>query len=114
MNTISKLKQLFMFQIASALRYISKKIFYKFEIILEEKIDLRLRKKYQINGRFKSNTKLEKYLISIKECAYGNTHIFVDKFFFRVQKCSTKKINNCSYSSFPKLVVRFVRDFRMK
>ena len=113
MNKIKNLKQFFMFKIASALQYNTRKVFFKFEVLIEEKILTKLRKRFEINGRFKRMKQLENYLIKTKECDYGTTQ-FVDKIFFRVQNSTTKKINNHFYKSCPKLVVRFMRDYRIK
>ena len=85
MNKIKNLKQFFMFKIASALQYNTRKIFFQFEVLLDEKILLKLRKKFELSGRFRSMPKLENYLIETNQCDYGNTRIFDDKFFFCVQ-----------------------------
>ena len=113
MAGIVDLKSQVMCNVAAGLNLNTRKIFFKFDVCLKEKTSILFREKYKINGRFKSIPKLEDYLISIKYSDYGNTRIFVDQICFRVQNSKKYEINGFIFKSMPKLVVRFIRRYRM-
>ena len=113
MATLIELKNQVMCNIASALKLNTRKIFYKFDVHLKSNREKYFRKKFKLNGRFKSIPKLESYLISIKYSDYENTRIFVDEICFRVQNSKKYEINGVIFKSLPKLVVRLTRQYRI-
>ena len=114
MSGIKDLKNQVMCKIAAALNLNTRKIFYKFDLCLKERTAIGFRNKYRLNGRFKIIPKLETYLISVKHCDYENTRIFVDQICFRVQNSKKYEINGIIFKSMPKLVIRFIRSYRMQ